>query len=41
MLKTVPPFSINKEKVELSFGEKEIIKVDFDPGYKVDRVSGE
>ncbi|EGR28756.1 hypothetical protein IMG5_169530, partial [Ichthyophthirius multifiliis] len=41
MLKTIPPFSINKEKVQLSYGEKEIIRVDFDPGYKVDRVSGE
>ena len=41
MLKTLPPFSINLEKIELPYGEKAILKVDFDPGYKVDRVSGE
>lgn len=40
MLKVTPPFSINQEEFALLPGKSAAVRVDFDPGQKVDRVSG-
>lgn len=41
LLKVQPPFSINHENFELIPGKSAQVRVDFDPGQKLDRVSGE
>lgn len=40
LLKVAPPFSISQESFALVPGKSAALRVDFDPGQKVDRVSG-
>lgn len=39
-LKVSPPFYVDQENITLQQGKSVKIKVDFDPSYKIDRVSG-
>jgi len=40
ILKCGPPFSISKERFSIESGQAESIRVEFDPGHKIDKVSG-
>lgn len=39
-LKTLPPFEVGTDVIKLLPGQKESIKVSFDPAFKTDRMSG-
>lgn len=41
LLKCTPPFSINRERYALEPGQSESLRVDFDPGHKYDKTSGQ
>jgi Flagellar-associated PapD-like len=41
LLKCTPPFSINKERFELEPGQSKSLRIDFDPGHKYDKTSGQ
>ena len=41
LLKCAPPFSINRERFMLEPGQSESLRVDFDPGHKYDKTSGQ
>ena len=41
LLKCAPPFSINREKFSLEPGKSESLRIDFDPGHKYDKTSGQ
>lgn len=41
LIKCSPPFSMQKERIILDPGQSEIVRVDFDPGHKIDRISGQ
>ena len=41
LLKCTPPFSINRERFALEPGQSESLRIDFDPGHKYDKTSGQ
>ena len=41
LLKCTPPFSINRERFSLEPNQSESLRIDFDPGHKYDKTSGQ
>lgn len=39
-IKVVPPYFVDQEQITLQSGKSAKVRVDFDPSYKSDRVSG-
>lgn len=40
LLKVAPPFSINKERLNMETGDTDVLRIEFDPGHKYDKISG-